>query len=981
MRYKFSDLVDIDELQALTDSFHKVAGLLTAVLDLDGNILIASGWQDICTKFHRVNPETSKKCTESDTALENQLQKGERYIVYQCKNGLIDVVVPIIVEGEHIGNLFTGQFLYAPPDIEFFRKQASKYNFDEASYLKALSRVPVFTEVQVKQIMEFLSNFAELIGDMGLAKKKLLEANEDLTRLDQLKDEFLANTSHELRTPLNGIVGLAESLLGGTTGQLPEQTNRSLAMIASSGRRLTNLINDILDFSKLRHKDLNLRLQPVDIRAISEIILTLSQPLVGEKNLQLINQIPVNIPIVMADENRVQQILYNLVGNAIKFTEKGNVTISAQISGQHVLISVSDTGIGIPKERHKSIFESFEQANGSIAREHGGTGLGLTVTKQLVELHQGTIGVESEVGTGSRFFFTLPIAEEQGVPTASPEYTERLPIAKQSKTFSNIEGILPQERLKGEEHSPEVCYKLLAVDDETVNLQVLTNHLSLQPYTVIQTTNGIDALHNIEAADKAGCPFDLVLLDVMMPKMSGYEVCQRLRKKYSADKLPVIMLTARNRVEDLVVGLQAGANDYLTKPFSRIELLARIETQLTLKNLADKRKQTEEEMRYLRHLLSNIVNSMPSVLVGVDANGKVIQWNKEAENATGITSKEAQGRRLNNVFPQLAGEMENVRQAILNHQPQKNEKVVQKNNGETRYLDVTVYPLITNSVKGAVIRIDDVTERTHIEEMIIQSEKMMSVGGLAAGMAHEINNPLGIILQGIQNTLRRLSPQFGKNRQFAKECGTDLEAIRSYLKKRNIFQYLQGIQEAGIRASKIVNNMLSFSRRRDPNIIPIDINLLLDKMIELASNDYNLKKKYDFRHINIIRDYDPTLTHVPCSPTEIEQVVLNLLKNSAHAISEKNREAYTPYIKIQTRKEQDYAAIVVEDNGPGMDAEIRKRIFEPFYTTKTVGRGTGLGLSVSYFIITKNHKGSISVDSEPDKGTKFVIRLPLRKKP
>ena len=389
-------------------------------------------------------------------------------------------------------------------------------------------------------------------------------------------------------------------------------------------------------------------------------------------------------------------------------------------------------------------------------------------------------------------------------------------------------------------------------------------------------------------------------------------------------------------------------------------------------------RQTEEELRWLRNLLSNIIDSMPSVLIAVDSDGHVMQWNREAENLTGITPLKAQGRILADVFPQLSGEMKRVRLAIQEQKPQKHERVPHLNNHQVHYSDITIYPLIAEDIEGVVIRVDDVTERVKIEEVMIQTEKMMTVGGLAGGMAHEINNPLGIILQGIQNTLRRLSPTLEKNQQTAEELGLDLRLIRSYLEQRNIFQYLQGIQDAAMRASKIVSNMLNFSRHSETTPETIDINQLLEKTIELAANDYDLKKKYDFRHINIIRNYDSALIAVPCIPTKIEQVFLNLLRNAAQAISEKEKEkGYEPQITIQTYNTDEYAHIEIEDNGSGMDKETRKRIFEPFYTTKAVGIGTGLGLSVSYFIITNNHSGTLTVESSPGIGTKFIIRLPL----
>jgi len=391
-------------------------------------------------------------------------------------------------------------------------------------------------------------------------------------------------------------------------------------------------------------------------------------------------------------------------------------------------------------------------------------------------------------------------------------------------------------------------------------------------------------------------------------------------------------------------------------------------------------KKTEEELNKTRFYLNKIVDSMPSVLVGIDPGGYVTLWNIAAEKDTGISSEDAVGKLLPRAFSGYSRFLDEMMQSMNNKIPIIKEKIQKQNHsGDNGYLNMMIYPLVSNVVDGAVLRIDDVTEKVHIEEMMIQTEKMMSVGGLAAGMAHEINNPLGIILQSVQNTFRRLSPEIEANKTVADECGVNLDAVHIYLDKRGIFNYLNGIKDAGSRASKIVTNMLNFSRRSDSKMIASDINRLLDNTVELAANDYDLKKKYDFRSIEIIREYDPQLTQVICAPTEIEQVILNLLKNSAQAIAEMKEKRDDPKIILRTKKILKYAQIEVEDNGPGVDEKNRTRIFEPFYTTKTVGIGTGLGLSVSYFIITNNHKGTLTMESEQGKGAKFIIQLPLER--
>lgn len=459
-----------------------------------------------------------------------------------------------------------------------------------------------------------------------LEKERTL--TEELRRLDKLKDEFLANTSHELRTPLNGIIGLAESLMEGVTDPLPPPTLANLSMIASSGRRLSNLINDILDFSKLKEKSIQLQLKPLQARELAEIVLTLSRPLVGKKDLRLINAIPANLPPVLADENRLQQILYNLVGNAIKFTETGSIEISATLTPENgnpdrpsqLAITVADTGIGIAAAKFESIFQAFEQGDGATDRLYGGTGLGLAVTKQLVELHNGEISVTSTLGEGSRFTFTLPLAENSALTERPAE--SRIPLSK-VRSFT-LEPLSLQEigdtlASLAATSNTNGRLKVLIVDDEPLNRQVLMNYLTTQNYVVTQAASGPEALIMLEGKSKP----DLILLDVMMPRMTGYEVCQRLRERYSLDELPILLLTAKNQVSDLVTGLEAGANDYLTKPIAKDELIARIKTHSKLCLLKTENTRLGAELDVTRRLQKMLLppQSELDTISGLDIAG------------------------------------------------------------------------------------------------------------------------------------------------------------------------------------------------------------------------------------------------------------------------------------------------------------------------------------------------------------------------
>ncbi len=382
---------------------------------------------------------------------------------------------------------------------------------------------------------------------------------------------------------------------------------------------------------------------------------------------------------------------------------------------------------------------------------------------------------------------------------------------------------------------------------------------------------------------------------------------------------------------------------------------------------------TEEERTRLRLYLKNVIDSMPSILVGVDAEGRITEWNQPAERKSGLSREKAQGRFFGEVFPDLKSQLEKVHQAIQQGHPIKTPRLPTNDVGGAHFSDVMVYPLVANGAVGAVIRVDDVTARVRIEEMMVQTEKMLSVGGLAAGMAHEINNPLGTIIQGSQNILRRLTPDLPKNRETAENLGLDMDRVRAYLEARGILHFLEGIREAGMRAAKIVTDMLAFSRSSESRFVPTDLGEILDMVVRLAASDYDLKKHYDFKQIHIIREYDPQLGLVPCDKTQIEQVVLNLVKNAAQAMAVTDH----PRITLCTRRESHHARVEIIDNGPGMEEAIRKRVFEPFFTTKEVGVGTGLGLSVSYFIITEQHKGTLTVTSSPGKGAQFTLRLPL----
>ena len=390
--------------------------------------------------------------------------------------------------------------------------------------------------------------------------------SKQLLSLDKLKDEFLANTSHELRTPLNGIIGITESLIEGAAGVVSDQVKKNLCIISASGKRLSNLVNDILDYSKLKHNDIKLSFNSLDLHELVDGVMTVLKMTDQNNSIKLKNEILKNIPHIYADEVKVQQIMYNLIGNAIKFTESGEICVSAKVIHNNIEISVKDTGIGIAQDKVEYIFKSFEQIAFSTSRQYSGTGLGLSITKKLVELHGGSIRCQSIVGTGSSFIFTLPIS--------------RFLHGKINKAeVINRQLAVEQAAINFESHVHNNKSHILVVDDELINIQVLINQLSLHNYYVVTATNGKDALKLIDETE-----FNLIILDAMMPKMSGYEVCQKVREKYTLIELPILMLTASSQPSSICLAFECGINDYVVKPFERQELLARVKTLITMKN-------------------------------------------------------------------------------------------------------------------------------------------------------------------------------------------------------------------------------------------------------------------------------------------------------------------------------------------------------------------------------------------------------------
>jgi len=457
---------------------------------------------------------------------------------------------------------------------------------------------------------------------------------------------------------------------------------------------------------------------------------------------------------------------------------------------------------------------------------------------------------------------------------------------------------------------------------------------------------------------------------------------QRAKDKRIIGTPPLVYIGIPLMIRDKIIGVIAVQSYSDPNYFDREDMGMLISVSNQIASAID-RKRNLEQIDVLQNYLFNIINSMPSILIGVNKEKIVTQWNYQAAIEIGLEAEAAVGKAITKVFPRLSNNIELIDQAIRIREIKTRLKQRYIKDGKTRYEDLIIYPLVTNGIEGVVIRIDDATEQVQMEEMIVQSEKMLSVGGLAAGMAHEINNPLAGMMQTASVMGHRLTDlETIANIQAADAAGISMEAIHDFMVARDIPRMIATIKDSGQRVAELVENMLSFARKTNANILPHDPVELLDKTLGLAATEYDLDKQYDFKTIDIIKEYEDNLPQLNCESPKIQQVLLNILRNGAQAMQEKYNQNidYKPQFILRIRRDADpgMLRIEIEDNGPGMDSAICKRVFEPFFTTKPAGLGTGLGLSVSYFIVTENHGGNISVASIPGVGTNFIISLPLK---
>lgn len=461
----------------------------------------------------------------------------------------------------------------------------------------------------------------------SIAFSRAERVSQHLVAVDKLKDDFLIYTSNEFHGPLKGIIGIAESMIEGATGKLNTMQLSNISKIVLSARGLFNLVNDITDFLKIKNNVIVLDKKAVDIRQVTKLVFDLYKPTISRKTLGLKNNISAGTPLVYGDEGRIQQVIYTLMSNAIKNTDSGIVSINVEVIGEMLEIIITYTGKGILSDEPDRNLEPSAFERSHFWNKYRIDGMSLSIVKYLVELHGGEFrfelaqdayGVqdtqEAKDGESSSFIFTLPLYNEKIIKQHNRESIDDSANGStdgdinESKDRSALKkggiaanadmkiNILEDRKIeKGSEEyvkndnfgsiKPDGKFNILVADDDPVDLQVIVNYLTLEGYNVTEVINGEEVISKIRDSREAdNGKFDLLVLDIMMPKISGYEICKTLRKEYSIFELPILMVTRKGQYDDVTAGFKAGASDYISKPFDRRELLTRVGILLAFKH-------------------------------------------------------------------------------------------------------------------------------------------------------------------------------------------------------------------------------------------------------------------------------------------------------------------------------------------------------------------------------------------------------------
>jgi PAS domain S-box-containing protein len=806
---------------------------------------------------------------------------------------------------------------------------------------------------------------------------------EALAELDRAKTAFFSNVSHEFRTPLTLMLGPVEELLDESHADLSTSARGQLEIVKRNGLRLLRLVNSLLDFSRIEAGRVQARYEPTDLSAFTAELASSFRSATQRAGLKLIVDCPPLSERVYIDRDMWEKVVLNLISNALKFTFEGQIIVRiCQQDGVAELV-VLDTGVGIPAEALPRLFERFYRVENMRSRTHEGSGIGLALVQELVKLHGGTVRVDSKLGEGSSFNVTIPFgyahlpADQMGgartlastVLGVSPFVEEALRWLPDKSQDEHNKARLQDDLLSvPRPRSPEAIAgsrpRVLVVDDNADMRQYVARLLS-ERYEVQAVADGQAALTAVQVQRP-----DLVLSDVMLPKLDGFGLLRALRYDPSLKTLPVILLSARAGEESRVEGLERGADDYLTKPFSARELLARVQAHLDLahlrqesdalkvRHISEDRKRAEARLQESEERWRAVFENSAVGIALTDLNGRFLATNSAYQRMVGYNADEFQALR----FIDVTHEEDRDRNRVLITELLEGmrdqfqiEKRYWRKDGTLMWVsnNVSLVPGTERTPRFLMAIVEDITERKRTEETLRRTQAELAhvtwaarLGEMTASIAHEVNQPLAAVVANGHACLRWLSAS-------PPNVSKAVEAADRIVKD-------------GKDAGEVVRRVRALFKRTAVEKAELDLGVVIEEVLRLLDS-YPAR-----RHVSLDVVLDPDLPPVFADRVQLQQLVMNLMLNALEALEPVTGRPKHLSVR-STRAEAHQAVIQVSDNGIGLDDPVAA--FQPFVTTKPEGLGLGLAICRS---IVAAHGGSLSAERNAGFGTTFTVTLPLR---
>ena len=813
-----------------------------------------------------------------------------------------------------------------------------------------------------KQLDSSYASFFELVAghiSTAIANARAYEEErekaEALAEIDRAKTVFFSNVSHEFRTPLTLMLGPIEAMLE-RPGSSPEGCREELQLVHRNGLRLLKLVNTLLDFSRIEAGRYQAAYETTELASFTADIASAFRSAMEHAGLQFVIDCPPLPEPAYVDRDMWEKIVLNLVSNAFKFTLEGSIAVRVQDAGDRIELVVEDTGGGIPTNELPHIFDRFHRVKNGRGRTHEGTGIGLAFVQELSKLHGGSIKVKSVEGAGSTFIVSIPKGSahlpagrvEAGRILSSTGASTSAYVEEAMRWLPETERGSPMRLFASDSvQAPHVhngTGRILLADDNA-DMRGYVCRLLGDFYEVEAVSNGVDAL-----ATARRNPPDLVLTDVMMPGLDGFGLLRELRASEATNTIPVILLSARAGEEARIEGLEIGADDYMVKPFTARELLARVGGHLGMSRLrreaAARERALRDEAEGAHERASTILESISDAFVAIDANWRFTYMNAAAERANGMKRDEIIGRVFWEVFPAVLGtdlERDYLR-AITGRIAVQTEHFYIP---WQRWFEVRVYPAKDG---GLSIFYQDITERKNAEEAIRKTNEALrraneDLEQFAYSASHDLREPLRMVRSYCQLL----------SRNYAGKLDADADLMIGFC--------LDGSQ----RMNDLLNDLQAYIGASPPageiaEAIP------LQSAFDAALR--NLNTAVEESGANVTHDPLPALA-MPA--VHAQQIFQNLIGN---ALKYRGKDA--PVVHVGARKESAEWIFSVQDNGIGIDPRYHNQVFGLFKRLHSVESysGTGIGLAICKKIVER-YGGRIWVESEEGKGATFFFSIPV----